>query len=73
MRTSVIMRKAMPFSYGECRLLAGTDPLNTLSVTLDVGTNNEDLLNDKLYVVGTTLFSILYVLTQAFRAGPITV
>ncbi|KAH8094640.1 hypothetical protein BXZ70DRAFT_1009935 [Cristinia sonorae] len=31
-------------------LLAGMDPSNTLSVTLDVGTNNEDLLKDHLYV-----------------------
>lgn len=33
------------------RLLAGMDPSKTLSVTLDVGTDNEDLLNDPLYVV----------------------
>ncbi|KAI0082122.1 hypothetical protein K474DRAFT_1611883 [Panus rudis PR-1116 ss-1] len=31
-------------------LLAGIDPSRTLSVTLDVGTNNDDLLNDRLYV-----------------------
>ncbi|CAL1694896.1 unnamed protein product [Somion occarium] len=31
-------------------LLAGMDPSKTLSVTLDVGTDNEDLLNDPLYV-----------------------
>jgi hypothetical protein len=27
------------------------DPSRSLSVTLDVGTDNEDLLQDKLYVV----------------------
>ncbi len=32
-------------------LIGGVDPANTLSVTLDVGTDNEDLLNDRLYVV----------------------
>ncbi|KIJ29232.1 hypothetical protein M422DRAFT_269417, partial [Sphaerobolus stellatus SS14] len=31
-------------------LLAGVDPSRTLTVTLDVGTDNEDLLNDDLYV-----------------------
>ncbi|KAI0803294.1 hypothetical protein BC629DRAFT_1493336 [Irpex lacteus] len=31
-------------------LLAGIDPSRTLSVTLDVGTDNEELLNDHLYV-----------------------
>ncbi|KAI0354780.1 hypothetical protein OH77DRAFT_1504772 [Trametes cingulata] len=31
-------------------LLAGVDPAKALSVTLDVGTDNEDLLNDRLYV-----------------------
>jgi len=33
------------------RLLAGMDPGRSLAVTLDVGTNNENLLNDDLYVV----------------------
>ncbi|KAI8980576.1 hypothetical protein BD414DRAFT_492622 [Trametes punicea] len=31
-------------------LLAGVDPAKSLSVVLDVGTDNEDLLNDRLYV-----------------------
>jgi malate dehydrogenase (oxaloacetate-decarboxylating) len=31
--------------------VAGIDPSRTLSIVLDVGTNNEDLLNDHLYVV----------------------
>ncbi|KAG7451974.1 uncharacterized protein BT62DRAFT_926176 [Guyanagaster necrorhizus] len=31
-------------------LIGGMDPSRALAVTLDVGTDNEDLLNDKLYV-----------------------
>ncbi|CAE6514010.1 unnamed protein product [Rhizoctonia solani] len=31
-------------------LIGGIDPSQTLSVTLDVGTDNKDLLNDELYV-----------------------
>lgn len=33
------------------RLIGGVDPVKTLAVTLDVGTDNEDLLSDRLYVV----------------------
>ena len=36
-------------------LLAGMDPAQTLSVVFDVGTDNEDLLNDHLYVVRLSL------------------
>lgn len=36
-------------------LLAGMDPAQTLSVVFDVGTDNEDLLNDHLYVVRPSL------------------
>nr|VWP00925.1 Thioredoxin 1 (Trx-1) [Ganoderma boninense] len=31
-------------------LIGGVDPAKTLSVTLDVGTTNDELLNDRLYV-----------------------
>lgn len=37
-----------------CRLLAGVNPARALAVTLDVGTDNDDLLNDRLYVVRYT-------------------
>ena len=33
------------------RLIGGIDPSKALSVTLDVGTDNKDLLEDELYVV----------------------
>ena len=39
------------------RLVGGLDPSKTLAVMLDVGTNNEELLNDPLYVV--SLISIV--------------
>ena len=33
------------------RLIGGLDPNRTISVVLDVGTNNEGLLNDPMYLV----------------------
>ena len=40
-----------PPSYS---LIGGVDPAKTLSVTLDVGTTNKELLSDRLYVVRIT-------------------
>jgi hypothetical protein len=34
------------------RLIGRVNPANTLSVVFDVGTDNENLLGDELYVVG---------------------
>ena len=34
-----------------CSLVGGIDPAKALAVTLDVGTDNQDLLKDELYVV----------------------
>ncbi len=36
-------------------LVGGLDPAKTLSVVLDVGTDNDKLLNDPLYVVSVVL------------------
>lgn len=39
------------YSDFENSLIGHIDPIKSLPVTLDVGTDNEDLLNDNLYVV----------------------
>lgn len=36
-------------------MIGGLDPSKSLSVVLDVGTNNKDLLEDRLYVVRAVL------------------
>ena len=41
------------------RLLGGIDPSKTLSVVFDVGTDNETLLKDDLYVVCTAAHDIM--------------
>lgn len=43
--------RVLPFLIKTARLLAGMNPATSLAVTLDVGTDNENLLNDNLYVV----------------------
>lgn len=47
------------------RLVGGLDPSKTLAVMLDVGTNNEELLNDPLYVV--SLISIALTRSRSTR------
>jgi hypothetical protein len=47
---------APPLLVTSIRLLAGVNPAHSLAVTLDVGTDNESLLNDNLYVVSCSLF-----------------
>ena len=37
-----------------CSLVGGIDPAKALAVTLDVGTDNQGLLKDELYVVRLT-------------------
>lgn len=43
-----------------------------MSVVLDVGTDNESLLRDDLYVVRTALTFVYRSLKPGFRDGPIT-
>jgi hypothetical protein len=52
------------------RLLAGINPSKALSVTLDVGTDNETLLNDPLYVVRSLLNRCYCLLIGQSRGGP---
>lgn len=42
-------------------LVAGVDPARILPVALDVGTNNEDLLKDDMYLARPVATSALHV------------
>ncbi len=50
MSITLIKQWKAPIDY-DIRLIGGIDPSRALAVTLDVGTNNEELLDDNLYVV----------------------
>jgi len=55
---------AYPYPSFSCefsRLIGGLDPNRTISVVLDVGTNNESLLKDPLYLVSRLELSHLKV------------
>lgn len=47
-------------------LLAGIAPTKSLSVVLDVGTNNESLISDPLYVVRTGSIVVTFRLIRAY-------
>ena len=55
------------------RLIAGVNPANTLSVVFDVGTDNENLLGDELYVVGQAFLSLHMYADNIHRDGLIVV
>lgn len=50
-------------------LLAGINPVKSLSVVLDVGTDNETILNDPLYVVSRDSISDAIQPTRKHRDG----
>lgn len=51
------------------RALGGIDPSKTLSVVFDVGTNNDNLLNDPLYVVRYTASSLVWFIRVLVQQG----
>ena len=65
-RPSDIFVYLQPFIPDVGRLVGGLDPSKTLAVMLDVGTNNEELLNDPLYVVSLISIDIKIPLEPQF-------
>ena len=55
-------------------LIGGVDPAKALSVTLDVGTDNDNLLNDHLYVVCLFIWALHrpYLISRASQGWPHT-